>query len=391
MALENNINNRLKILLKKYLEEEPMTPTEIKELNDFIHEDRYRGEIDALLAQAIENKSYKETIDQNLDELYDKMMSRIKPVRKISSRNMLIFKYAVAVTLLTSLFLGLYYYKNYSVAPLPNSLQLTVEDILPGGNRALLTLSDGNTISLSDSSTGIIIDGDKIAYHEGATVLSNTSKDLTAEVLSLKTPYGGQYQVTLADGTRVWLNAATTLIYPSSFVGSERRVELIGEAYFEVAENAKQPFIVISQGQEVTVLGTHFNINSYPDELAIKTTLIEGAVSITSAKSKTKIILSPGQQAILEEKGFVKRDIDPSASIAWKNGFFQFDNADLKTVMRQITRWYDLDVEYKGQEFKEVFNGKVYRNMNLGQVLEILNFSNVKFQVEGKKLIVYSK
>ena len=193
----------------------------------------------------------------------------------------------------------------------------------------------------------------------------------------------------LADGSKVWLNAASSLRFPAAFTGKERKVELMGEGYFEVAKNASMPFKVEVNGMEVEVLGTHFNINSYNDEPAIRTTLLEGSVKIN--KNNTTSLLKPGQQAEVNSAGEVRiiNDAGIDEAVAWKNGKFQFDRADIYAVMRQIARWYDVDIEYKGAAIRSHFGGTISRNVNLSQVLNMLHLTGeVKCEVNGKKIMV---
>lgn len=254
--------------------------------------------------------------------------------------------------------------------------------IHPGTNKATLTLSDGSIISLDSAANRVIAqgirqEGNRLAYdkQEGAVTYN-----------LLKIPRGGQFQLLLPDGTKVWLNAASSLRYPTVFKGTERRVEVAGEAYFEVAENASMPFRVDVNSQvTVEVLGTQFNINAYADEQSIYTTLLQGKVRVSG------VVLQPGQQAVLST-GQPVRISQPnvSAVTAWKDGMFQFENETLGVVMRQIARWYDVEVVYEaGAPVNEVFHGKMQRNLQLSQVLKGLSRIGVHFRVEqGKRLIV---
>ena len=222
---------------------------------------------------------------------------------------------------------------------------------------------------------------------------SSNADQNTVSYNILSTPYGGQYQVTLPDGTIVWLNSASNLRYPTSFTGHERRVEITGEAYFEVAKNARQPFKVKinlsnGEGSEVEVLGTHFNINAYDDETTIRTTLFEGSVKINQSTGTTQI--KPGQQLQTGKTGQIKiiNNADLEETIAWKEGRFQFGNADINCIMRQLARWYDIDVKYEGNISRH-FSGIIPRNVNLLKVLNMLELTGeVNFKVEGKKVIV---
>ena len=274
------------------------------------------------------------------------------------------------------------------------------EKIVPGGNKALLTLADGSTIILDSAANGLLSQqgGIKVQkLNNGLLAYSINGKLVTendqAFYNTITTPRGGQYQVTLSDGTKVWLNAASSIHFPVVFTGSERKVEITGEAYFEVAKNKAMPFKVTAGSSEVEVLGTHFNINSYTDEPSIKTTLLEGMVKVTVpvlGASQPAEFLQPGQQAAINKQGRISviKNADLEEAVAWKNGRFQFKSADLKSILRQISRWYDADIEYKGNVDMH-FSGQLPRNDNVNKVFEKLALTGeVNFMVEGKKIIV---
>ncbi|HAI84386.1 MAG TPA: hypothetical protein DCL43_12030 [Chitinophagaceae bacterium] len=269
----------------------------------------------------------------------------------------------------------------------------TVEhDRLPGGDKAMLTLADGSTIVLDSAGSGVLAhEGNTniIKQSDGQLVYNSgdgASKELAYNLL--QTPRGGKYKLILPDGSKVWLNAASSLRYPVAFVGNERRVEITGEAYFEVAKDATKPFKVALNNMEVEVLGTSFNVNGYADEDEVKTTLLEGKVKV-SANSSTKF-LAPGQQAQLKSTGAIaiSNNANLEETVAWKDGFFQFENSDIKAVMRQLARWYDVEVSYKGNINKH-FVGSISRDVKLSKVLSMLEQTGeVKFKIEGKNLIV---
>lgn len=261
-----------------------------------------------------------------------------------------------------------------------------------------MTLANGQVINLSDAKRGVVIDATKLSYSDGSSVehLSEGNTINNLEKIMISTPRGGQYQVELPDGTKVWLNAASSISFLSSFSGLNRRmVELSGEAYFEVTKTKTKhiPFVVSSNGQEVEVLGTHFNINAYTDESSIKTTLLEGSVRVSNA-AKTKeaktaeIVIHPGEQAQFARGLIRTSQVDVGEVMSWKEGYFQFNNADIKAIMRQISRWYDVDVRYEGTTPELAFSGEIQRNLSLSRVLKILNKSGVHFRIEGKEVIV---
>jgi ferric-dicitrate binding protein FerR (iron transport regulator) len=270
--------------------------------------------------------------------------------------------------------------------------QVKSPQILPGGNHAVLTMADGSTIVLDRIQNGKIQHGSATINKQNGLLVYDGSAPLKAGVPvtynTLSTPRGGQYQVVLPDGSRVWLNASSSLHFPTAFVGEQREVELTGEAYFEVAKNKEKPFHVKVNGMQVEVLGTHFNVNAYPDEDAVRTSLLEGSVKITNESESG--MLKPGQQGVLKKnnKKIEIKSADMDEVIAWKNGLFQFDGADITTILREIGRWYNVDIIYAGKVPVRSFEGKISREAQLSDVLKILELSNVKFDVEGKKIIV---
>jgi ferric-dicitrate binding protein FerR (iron transport regulator) len=262
-------------------------------------------------------------------------------------------------------------------------------DVLPGGNNATLQLGNGKTVALGDKPSGVIkeADGTTIDQQTGELVYNKTDNgNATTLFNTLSTARAGQYQLTLEDGTKVWLNAASSLKFPVHFSGKERRVELTGEGYFEVAANTTQPFKVMVQGMEVLVLGTHFNIGAYGN--AVKTTLVSGAVKI-QLPDKRSWQLSPGQQANVQQQQVNITFADTEKAIAWKEGIFFFKDDDFKGILEQVARWYDLDIEYDGPVPVKRISGNISRQAHLSQVLEMLNFvSGANFSINGKKVIV---
>jgi len=303
-------------------------------------------------------------------------------------------KLAVAASVIGLVFASGYfilkYAGNYSKNQKYSAHNLA--NISPGRNIAYLTLGNGAKIILSNAKNGAIakqgsasvikING-KLAYQNQAT------KDTTVVYNSLSTPRGGQYQVELPDGTHVWLNAASTLRYPTAFTGKLRVVEVTGEAYFEVAKNKEKPFIVKVDSSEVRVLGTHFDVMAYRDEQSVKTSLFEGSVQFTHLSQSS--LLKPGQQLQLTKSGrlSVVDNLDLDNEIAWKNGLFHFENADIETVMRQLSRWYDIDVDFKGKKTDDLFFVEMPESSNLADVLKVLEITgHIKFQIEGRRLTI---
>lgn len=271
------------------------------------------------------------------------------------------------------------------------------QDVVPGSNKALLTLADGTQVTLDSITNGTIAQqgNTKIVKQDAGQI---SYKGQPAERLdnivynTLSTPRGGKYQLRLPDGTSVWLNAASSIRYPVAFPpGKERIVALNGEAYFEVAANAGAPFYVHVQQLQVQVLGTHLNIMAYNDESLIRTTLLQGAVRIVQGDEK--VMLQPGQEACaIRTGGHLKvAQADVAAAVAWKEGLFHYSHTDMATIMRQLSRWYDVDVQYE-ENLKDIyFSGQVSRNNTLSQVLKMFQLTKaVQFEITGKHLTVHS-
>jgi transmembrane sensor len=274
-----------------------------------------------------------------------------------------------------------------TVQPVESGIQ---NDVTPGGYKAQLVLSDGSTIELDSAGTG------KLAQQGNMQVMNADGqllykKDAASESKTLynilKTGRGQMYPVKLSDGSAVWLNSSSSIRFPVAFNEQERRVEITGEAYFEIAHNDRKPFTVSVNGMTVQVVGTVFNINSYTDEGSMKTTLLKGGVKVKQGNQQ--VMIRPGEQAeVIENKIKVKADVNISKEVAWKNGLFYFKNENVKAIMRQISRWYDVDVVFEGNISNSAFSGKIYRNANLSEVLKLLNVLDVNYKIEGKKLII---
>jgi hypothetical protein len=278
-------------------------------------------------------------------------------------------------------------------------------NINPGSNKAILTLANGKKISLTDAINGIIVQqsGIKVTKSKKGQLIyvvssppdspNDGKNEKTIGWNTISTPRGGQWQVILPDGSKVWLNAASTLKYPERFTGKERKVELQGEAYFEVVHNVNRPFKVSSTGQMVEVLGTHFNINAYSDEAIVKTTLLEGSVKIWELEKNNAQLLKPDQEAVISAAGIKITNVDAEDAISWKEGIFLFNDDHLDAIMKRISRWYDVDVEFKDEVLKkEMYSGTVSRFAQVSQVLKKLEaLGGVSFRIEPHKIIVMRK
>lgn len=273
-------------------------------------------------------------------------------------------------------------------------------DVIPGGNKAILTLGDGTSIVLDHAGNGTLARQGNIIIRKSAdgqlvydaSAPDHNRVDASVSYNTISTPRGGEYQVILPDGSKVWLNSASSINFPTAFNGTERNVTITGEAYFEVASNPQKPFNVNANKTKVQVLGTHFNIMAYTNEHAVKTTLLEGSVKVSSGDESR--LIKPGEQASVTGGNIRIGNANIDEAMAWRNGYFYFKNTDIETMMRQISRWYDVDVEYRGEIPTTVFTGKMYKNVNASKVLDILNYFKIDFTIEepalpsGKKTIV---
>jgi len=374
-------------ILKKYREEKA-SYEEIKFLEAYYN--AFEGNEDLITHQNEADYAYlKATIKTNID----RKVNHPDPVIKTISNKW--FKFAAAAAVILILSIPFYLVTSDKKKDLTAAID---HHIKPGSNKAVLTLANGRQITLNDAVNGEIArqsgisitktaDG-QIVYTISDSGERSNAKDGEPLKNTITTPKGGQYRVILPDGTNVFLNAASTLVYPTLFQSSERLVSLNGEAYFEVTKNKDKPFKVASGGQTVEVLGTHFNISAYEDENVIRTTLLEGSVKVSSLAASS--VISPGQQAILNRKSndISTHPVNAEKEIAWKDGMFSFEKDDIKSVMRSIARWYDVEVSYKGDLSDIEFTGEIFRNAKLSEIYKILELNNIHFDVEGKKIIV---
>jgi len=282
---------------------------------------------------------------------------------------------AAAASVLLLITAGIYFIGH---RPLKQQVaQTQIHDIAPGTNKAILILGNGKQINKTQEGS--------VQYKPSADVDNATA--VTYNTIS--TPRGGKYTITLADGTTASLDALSSIRFPTAFNGNTREVTTTGQVYFEVAHNTAKPFRVHTKEQTIEVLGTHFNINAYDEEPTLKTTLLQGSVRVT--QNRQSALLKPGEQSqtsSTNNKITVSQDVDVDEVVAWKNGFFQFNNSNIKDVMNQLSRWYDVEVQYDGKIPERTFSGKIYKNVNASQVLNILSYSKVHFRIEGKRIIV---
>jgi transmembrane sensor len=317
---------------------------------------------------------------------------------------------AAASVIFVVVFAGKYFWdtsRNTKAVPVIARVTKPGNDLPPGSNKARLWLGNGSVIDLADAKNGTIKHeaGTRIEKKDGQLIYGFSKAAEAVEMNTIQTPRGGQYEVILADGTKVWLNSASSMSYPTTFTGNNRQVQLKGEAYFEVAEDKNKPFKVSVGDVQVEVLGTHFDVMAYEDEYAINTTLLAGAVRVTSKAPASRVLagstspalagsasrmLAAGQEASVDRSSgsLSVNEVDANESIAWKNGFFDFKGVSIETVMRQLARWYDVDVEYEGKTDKH-FRGTISRSENVSAVFKMLELTGeVHFSTEGKKIIV---
>ncbi|SEW39952.1 FecR family protein [Chitinophaga sp. YR573] len=297
--------------------------------------------------------------------------------------------WAAAAAVLILLAAGGMYYLHESERPQNSSI---AAGIMPGSNKATLTLADGSVVNLDSTGTGMLLKQGNTKVEKTASgevvYKSDKTTETTVSYNVLRTPRGGQFKVILPDGTAVWLNAASSIRYPTAFTGKERTVSITGEAYFEIAPDAAKPFNVSVNNMKVIVLGTHFNINAYADEHTINTTLLEGAVLVQTGSESRR--LAPGQQTRVKpgsnEIEYLKQT-DVNSAIAWKNGYFSFNDEDIPSVMRQLARWYNIEVTYTDKSPEGTFTGEIGRTLTQDQLFKILSRAGIHFKIEGENRV----
>lgn len=391
-----NETKRINSLFDKYLNGS-LTEAERQEFLDYVEDPLFQFQINTLLSEAFDNQTELRDVDISerqllLDQILkkdslEKQESKIRLWPRIGT-----VAAAIATVIVSA---GIWFYsssKNNGKQDVPEF----AHDVAPGKNGATLTLGNGRKILITGTSAG------KIATEAGVKISKTKDGQLVYEVIeksnvpitynTLTTTQGEQSQVLLPDGTQVWLNAASSIKYPATFNGNTRIVELTGEAYFQVSHDKSKPFLVKTPKESIEVLGTHFNVNSYADEPVHRTTLLQGRIRIV-AGSQTAV-LTPNRQAEIGTDLSLKINgpIDPEEAVAWKNGFFQFHHADIKTVMRQFSRWYDVSVSYEGKLPDYHFSGEIHRNLTAAQALDILSLSKIHYKIEstsnGKRIII---
>ncbi|WP_158275198.1 FecR family protein [Pedobacter sp. HMWF019] len=372
-----------------------MTEEETLEFFSYVHDPVYAGVVKQILGSSMEEEITGKDLGFPVqDRLLAHIFSRDLPVKRKKSISWL--KYAAAVLFVISI--GSYFFFNKFHIP-DTQHQYSKNNIQPGKNKAILTLADGSNIILDDVREGEITRqaGFSISKKSNGQVVYTAVPNLynvkgTNAINTISTPRGGQYQVVLPDGSKVWLNAASSLKFPAVFAAGQRKVELSGEAYFEVSKDKTRPFIVNTGKQQVEVLGTHFNISSYAEESSTRTDLFEGAVRVTvlsGSGQKQEVVLKPAQRSIVQDN---KISVQPSVekeALAWKEGYFMFNHESIESIMRKVARWYDVEILYKGDVQRETFIGRVSKYENVAELLKVLERTEtIHFKIEGRKIIV---
>lgn len=376
---------RLQSLLKKYTSQ-TATPEEIKIVEDWY--DRVNAEVPEMDTEELDGA--KEDIFARIDA----GIAEPDQAEEEQRRTLFPYGFLMKAAVLTAVLLSLGYLFMLKPKRGVQSLATAKNVIEPGGNQAVLQLADGTRVVLNKASDGQISDqgGIKVTKTKNGELVYSMPEQQGTDLVRMNTvttPRGGQYHLVLGDKTEVWLNSGSSISFPAAFTGAERKVAMTGEAYFEVAKNKAKPFIVSTGKSEIRVLGTHFNINSYNDEQKESTTLLEGSVRVSH--SGRQLLLKPGQQASIasNSSSIELADIEDATSvIAWKNGYFQFENADLKAVMRQISRWYDTEVSYNGPVPVKQYTGKIPRNVSAKELVEMLAYSGIHCKIENGRIVV---
>jgi transmembrane sensor len=367
--------NRAKLLITKYLSG-TCTPEE-----KIIVESWYAKEL---------SKQKEPLPEPDYEEIEREIWNKL-PQRNTAKISRMWVRIAVAASVLVCIYTGYYFFEQKQQSLL--TAQNSNHEILPGSTKAVLILANGTKLDLNDAKSGLLANQGAAEVHKTATgevTYTTTASDKSGSLFNtMITPVGGEYRLVLSDGTQVWLNAASSIKYPTAFNERERKVEITGEVYFEVAHDASKPFRVITGKQTVEVLGTHFNINAYPDELAVKTTLLTGSIRISNAKKSA--LLKPGEQSQVNYKEGISiiGHANTEEALAWKNGYFRFNNENIRSVMHKLSRWYDVDVVYNGAVSDEGYYGTISRYKTIDEVLNMLRQTKgVQFKIEGRRIVV---
>ncbi|SEW54308.1 FecR domain-containing protein [Chitinophaga arvensicola] len=378
-------------LLQKYLDGQ-CSPDEIATLYSWLlTSDAHRPLL------AVMQQDYERIMQERSsvpEEISDRIETRLLQSIQITKEKVipmrvpfrLTWKIAAAVALLVATGVTMLYTLRKPAGPV--TAPPLMAEVMPGTNKAVLTLADGSVVTLDSAGKQVIQQGGTLVKQQnGRLQYAAAGGNAAIGYNTLRVPRGGQFTIVLPDGTQAWLNSASSLRYPTAFSGGNRTVEMEGQGYFEVKQNAKQPFIVKVNSMEVQVLGTSFDIMAYPDEEAVKTTLLTGAVKVRWGKAEK--LLHPGEQAAVDNSTgeMSVRATDVAGVTAWKTGFFEFDNANINVIMRQLARWYDIEIDTRNAD-NRLFGGRINRNLPLSEMLKLLETGGAKFNLEGRRLTV---
>lgn len=387
--------DQFKLLIERYIAGD-CTEDELQTLKNLLDQPGYIGLLEDIMDQQLEESQAHEIVQpETISRIQENISAQIAAeTSAIPEKGRLYpFRKWAAAAAIVALFsiLAVYFLRSTNTGINTQQLASDPSIIEAGKDGAVLTLVDGSTVVLDSMGNGLVTtqNGTKVLLRNGQLIYDGNDVEIPiVGYNSMSTPKGRQFKLVLPDGTRVWLNAASSIRYPVVFSEDDRKVEITGEAYFEVARDVKKPFIVSTHdGTEVEVLGTQFNINSYDNEESINTTLLEGSVRVTN--KHRKIVLTPGQQAQSSNAGLtLKKNVNVAQVMAWKNGQFDFNNASLREVMRQLERWYNIEVEYAPGVKNYEFVGKMDRGLSLQEVLKGLELSEVRFEITSERKII---
>ncbi|WAC42616.1 FecR family protein [Pedobacter sp. SL55] len=376
-------NNRLAELFQKYVDKS-ITEEEYAELFVYIRNPETKEQVLAFMDEH-NKKVQSDALVHEID--WDGMYQNItSPKKSVGRKRYAFWKYAAAAVVFLTVGATIY----YASQPVVNKKPLAYHnDVLPGGDKATLTLADGSQIALSQNSTGQLATQGDIAIHRDAKgqivyMVKGNEQDDSEKINTLSTPAGGKFSVVLSDGSKVWLNASSSIRFPAAFSKQARRVEIKGEAYFEIEKDAARPFYVNNGSSEIKVLGTHFNVMAYPDEYRSELTLLEGSVQFT--KNGHSELLKPGKQILFTENDNETKQVNANIEevMAWKNDLFVFNNTNIDEVMKELVRWYDVKVKFEGEKPDISFTGVIPRNANVSKVLKALELTgDVVFGIEN--------
>ncbi|WP_113638077.1 FecR family protein [Nubsella zeaxanthinifaciens] len=385
-------NDRLAELFQKYVDKS-ITEEEYAELFVYIRNPETKDEVLAFLDEH-NKKVQSDALVHEID--WDGMYANITNPKKLAGRERKpLWKYVAAAVVLVVASVTIYYTANHSYQK--SSPLAYHNDVLPGSEKAVLTLSDGSEIVLDHTAAGKLATQGDILIEKDANgqivyVAKNQSDEATPKINTLSTPAGGKFSLVLSDGSKVWLNASSSIKFPAAFTGDARRVEIKGEAYFEIAKDKRKPFYVRNGSSEIKVLGTHFNVMAYPDEYRSALTLLEGSVQFT--KNGQSQLLKPGKQIIYteSENETKQQEANIEEVMAWKNDLFVFNNTSIDEIMKELTRWYDVKIKYEGEKPDISFTGVIPRNTNVSKVLKTLELTgDVVFGIENNVITCEKK